>query len=414
MKKLTVGFYLKSDKARNGLCPIYGIIKLGNTSSTFSTGKLITKERWSSTNRLLKPLKLKQEILVKSFIYQIPIKAEELYQKLYKSNSLNLNITAKDICNILFGKEKTQHEVTIMEVADYHNKHFRLQVIKGERSKGSEEKYYRMSGVVKEYLESRFHCKDFDVCKINSDFIYGLDNFLRNERRRGSNVGIGHNTTVKYMRNISVMFNYALKRGLIKTNPFNCYDETIKEVPTIYLTSEELDKIESKQITIPRLELVRDVFLFSCYTALAPVDTMKLTWMHISIDSSGCTWILTNWQKTMVNSNVPLLRPVERIINKYKSDPRCAETKSLLPKISNAKMNAYLKEIADICGISKNLTWYVSRHTFATTVALSNGIPLEVVSKIMGHKRITQTQHYAKILDETVKKSMQELNKKYD
>jgi integrase len=136
---------------------------------------------------------------------------------------------------------------------------------------------------------------------------------------------------------------------------------------------------------------------------------MNLRKGNYSLDEDFDNWIRTNRQKTKVKTNVLVIPPLKRILEKYKDDPECIEENRLVPNRSNSNMNAYLKEIADICGIDKNLTWYVGRHTFATTVALANDIPMEVISKIMGHKRITQTQHYAKLLDGTVKKHMSNL-----
>jgi len=156
------------------------------------------------------------------------------------------------------------------------------------------------------------------------------------------------------------------------------------------------------------LERVKDVFLFSCYTGYAPVDACNLTSSNIFQDSSDALWIMTNRAKTAIRANVPILPPTLKIINKYKQLQI-----GLIPQISNQKMNAYLKEIADLCGITKNLTWYVARHTFATTVTLGNGVRIENVSSMMGHTNIKQTQHYAKVLDVNVMEDMTKLKQKY-
>ena len=194
----------------------------------------------------------------------------------------------------------------------------------------------------------------------------------------------------------------------IDKNPFNAYGGKIKVIEATYLTQEELERIESKLFRIDRLERVKDIFLFSCYTGYAPVDALKLTRKNIIQDANKNLWIKTNRQKTGTKANVPVLPQVLKIINKYQFD-----SDSLLPKISNQKMNAYLKEIAEIIGIDKNLTWYVARHTFATTVTLGNGIKIENVSSMLGHTTIKQTQHYAKVLDSSVSEDMQKLTAKY-
>ena len=158
-----------------------------------------------------------------------------------------------------------------------------------------------------------------------------------------------------------------------------------------------------------RLEKVKDIFLFSCYTSYAPVDVEKLTKKNLIKDNDGSYWIKTNRAKTNIKSNVPVLPPVKRIIDKYSH----LEGDKLLPKISNQKINEYLKEIADLCRIDKKLTHYVARHTFATTVTLGNGVAIENVSSMMGHTRISMTQHYAKVLDPNVKKDMDKVSNKY-
>ena len=176
----------------------------------------------------------------------------------------------------------------------------------------------------------------------------------------------------------------------------------------IYLTKEELDKIEKKIFHIERLEKVKDIFLFSCYTGYAPIDAQSLTGKNMICNNAGDFWIVTDRIKTGIRANVPVLPTVRRIISKYKGLQL-----GLIPSMSNQKMNAYLKEVADLCGIDKNLTWYVARHTFATTVTLGNGVKLENVSAMMGHSNIKQTQHYAKVLDSSVNDDMKRLTELY-
>jgi site-specific recombinase XerD len=247
------------------------------------------------------------------------------------------------------------------------------------------------------------------VDKINSTYIYNLESYLKFDSIYKGKVGIQNNSVVKYFKNIKTAFNYALKMDLILKNPFNIYSGKIKEIEATYLTDEELQRIEHKTFKIDRLERVKDIFLFSCYTGYAPVDSMKLTKANIIQDANKNLWIKTNRQKTGTRANVPVLPPVLKIINKS-----AIYGETLLPKISNQKMNAYLKEIADLVGLQKNLTWYVARHTFATTVTLGNGIKIENVSAMLGHTTIKQTQHYAKVLDLNVGLDMEKLKRKYE
>ncbi len=169
-----------------------------------------------------------------------------------------------------------------------------------------------------------------------------------------------------------------------------------------------MQEIASKEFKAERLTLVRDTFLFSCHTGLAYADVKKLKRNEIAVGVDGEQWIFTNRQKTDTSSRIPLLPTSLELLNKYKSHPQCVNDK-LLPVLSNQKMNAYLKEIADVCGIDKNLTFHIARHTFATTVTLSNGVPIETVSKMLGHTNLRTTQHYAKILDIKVSEDMKAL-----
>jgi site-specific recombinase XerD len=171
--------------------------------------------------------------------------------------------------------------------------------------------------------------------------------------------------------------------------------------------------IASKQFTTDRLGAVRDIFLFSCFTGLAYADTQKLKKEDVFIGVDGNKWINCKRQKSKSSSRIPLLPVAERILAKYAEDPFCLETGKLLPVKNNQKMNAYLKEIADVCGITKTLTTHIARHTFATTVTLSNKIPIETVSKMLAHQKISTTQEYAKILDDKVSRDMSGLRLKY-
>lgn len=181
----------------------------------------------------------------------------------------------------------------------------------------------------------------------------------------------------------------------------------------VFLTQEEITTIIEKKFVTSRMELVRDIFIFSCFTGLAYIDVKNLTPENITIGIDGHKWIYTHRQKTESASRIPLLEIPESIITKYGIHPKVVNEQKLLPVLTNQKVNAYLKEIADVCGITKELTFHIARHTFATTVTLTNGVPIESVSKMLGHKSLITTQHYAKILDKKVSDDMQMLRNKF-
>ena len=186
-----------------------------------------------------------------------------------------------------------------------------------------------------------------------------------------------------------------------------------REVERTALTEHELGILQNKSFSIERLKLVKDIFIFSCYTGLAYVDVQKLKRSEINIGVDGEKWIFTKRQKTDSSSRIPLLPAALEILENYQEHPQCKFQDKVLPVLSNQKMNSYLKEIADVCGIQKNLTYHIARHTFATTVTLSNGVPIETVSKMLGHRNLKTTQHYAKILDKKISEDMKNLRAKY-
>jgi site-specific recombinase XerD len=185
------------------------------------------------------------------------------------------------------------------------------------------------------------------------------------------------------------------------------------EVERAFLSMEEIETMLNKVFVSDRLNQVKDIFLFRCFTGLAYVDVKKLSRKNIAIGVDGDRWIYINRTKTDTRSNIPILPIASYLLEKYKDHPQVINQKKLLPLLSNQKMNSYLKEIADLCGINKELTYHIARHTFATTVTLSNGVPIESVSKMLGHKNLKTTQHYAKILDLKVSNDMQILKEKF-
>lgn len=414
MKKLKVCFFIKGDKKnKDGETAIYGKIYLGNVYSTFSTSKYILQERFEKTNSLRNALRINNEINLKTYLNSLSDSIEEKYIELIKVEENKNLITPLYLKNFCFNK-KTEKKITLLEIIETHNKYFRKQVNKGDRAIGSLEKYERMSNVISDYLKSKLKVKDIEFDKITRKFVFDFDEYLRFDRIHGNNKGLANNTTVKYIRNISVMINHSVKRGLINNNPFLVFDGKLEDIETTFLTLEELRKIEKKVLFNNRLDVVRDIFLFSCYTSYAPIDIKNLRRGNCILDEDLDSWVKARRKKTGIRTNVLAIPPLKRIIEKYQNNPECLNDNRLIPDRSNTNVNAYLKEIADLCNIDKNLTWYVGRHTFATTVALANDIPMEIISQIMGHKRITQTQHYAKLSDKNVKQAMMKLKEKFE
>jgi site-specific recombinase XerD len=253
----------------------------------------------------------------------------------------------------------------------------------------------------------KYKVSDIDIRKIDHEFITGYEFYLKTE------CNCAQNTAIKYIKNLGKIIHICLANGWLQKDPFIKYKGKVTEVERTFLSQEEIDAIFNKEFVTERLNQVRDIFLFSCFTGLAYSDVKKLSRKNIGLGIDGDQWIFINRTKTDTRSNIPILPIASAILDKYKDYPQAVNQDKLLPILSNQKMNAYLKEIADVCGINKILTFHIARHTFATTITLSNGIPIESVSKMLGHKNLKTTQHYAKILDLKVSNDMQILKEKF-
>jgi site-specific recombinase XerD len=316
----------------------------------------------------------------------------------------NEDITIEVFKNILNGT-KERHRLLIPIFEEHNNKIKELIGI--EYAPGTYERYKTSLKHTKDFLNWKYSISDIDITKIDYAFITDYEFYLRSVRK------CANNTAVKYIKNFNKIIKICLANDWLDKNPFANYKSKVKEVERVYLSEDEIQNIINKDFKIERLTLVRDIFLFSCFTGLAYIDVKNLTKSHISIGIDGDKWIFTHRQKTETASKIPILSVTQMIIDKYADHPQSVNEDKLLPILSNQKMNAYLKEIAAVCEIEKELTFHIARHTFATTVTLTNGVPIESVSKMLGHKNLRTTQHYAKVLDRKVSDDMKILRDKF-
>jgi len=398
--KVSILFYAKRAKVNaNGLFPIYTRITVNGKRVEMSTGRFVKPSKWSasagkmkgqseearSVNRQLDMLKIKIIDMQMEFIHQ------------------NIPITAKAFKSKLLGLDEKQR--MLIPIFQDHNKKIE-ELVGKEYAPGTLERYKTSLKHTIDFLEWKYKVSDIDILKINHAFITEYEFYLRSVRN------CSNNTAVKYIKNFGKIIKICLANNWIDKNPFSNYKAKVREVERVYLTEDEIQKILNKEFATERLSLVRDIFLFSCFTGLAYIDVKNLTKSHISFGIDGEKWIFTHRQKTESASKIPILPVTQLIIDKYLDHPQCLNEDRLLPILSNQKMNAYLKEIAGICEINKELTFHIARHTFATTVTLSNGVPIESVSKMLGHKNLRTTQHYAKVLDRKVSDDMRLLKEK--
>ena len=283
----------------------------------------------------------------------------------------------------------------LVPIFEEHNKKMEA-LIGDEYAPGTLERYRTSLRHTIEFMKLKYKISDIDIKKIDHTFIVDFDFFLRTTRK------CNNNSTIKYLRNFGKIIHICIANGWMTKNPFVNFKCKVKEVERAFLDDAEIEAVANKDFKIERLNLVRDIFIFSCYTGLAYIDVKQLTKANIVIGIDGERWICTHRQKTDTPSNIPLLPMVEKIISKYVDNPQCLNKGQLLPILSNQRMNSYQKEIGDVCGINKKLTFHIARHTFETTVTLNNGVHIESVSKMLGHKNLKTLQHYAKIVDKTV------------
>ncbi len=399
--KVNLHFYAKSTKANTkGQFPIYVRLTVNGIRTEFSTKKFIDPTRWLSETSKMKG-STEEARSINSYIDLMKSKVLDIQMELIHKNQ-ELNI--ENFKERLFGSEEKQR--MLVPIFQDHNNKIK-ELIGKEYALGTLERYTTSLKHTIEFLEWKYNISDIEISKINHAFITNYEFYLRSVRN------CANNTAVKYIKNFSKIIKICLANDWLEKNPFANYKSKVKEVERVYLTENEIQSIIEKDFKTERLSLVRDIFLFSSYTGLAYIDVKNLTKSHISYGIDGEKWIFTHRQKTESASKIPILPVTQMIIDKYKNHPQCINEDKLLPILSNQKMNAYLKEITGVCEIEKELTFHIARHTFATTVTLTNGVPIESVSKMLGHKNLRTTQHYAKVLDIKVSEDMKLLKEKF-
>jgi site-specific recombinase XerD len=389
----------KAAKTIKGTLPIYLRVTINGSRFETSISRDIEADKWLAKAEKAKGISEEAKTL-NSYLDTLRNTAFN-YQQEIRQEGKELNIqTFKE--KWLEIKEKP---VMLIDVFLEHNRKMKLLVGK-EYAQLTYIRYETTLAHTKKFLLYKYCREDMDVKKLDYSFINEFAFWLKAVRN------CNQNSTIKYLSNFKKIVNFCIQSGYIQRNPFVGFKLLKKEVVREILSKEDLEKMASVQFPTERSGQVRDIFLFCCYTGLAYADIKKLKRSEIVIGVDGERWIFTSRQKTETPSKIPLLPAALEILNKYENHPMCLNKNLLMPVLSNQKMNDYLKQIADLSGIDKVLTFHIARHTFATTITLSNGVPIETVSKMLGHKSLRTTQHYAKILDLKVSQDMQKLKEK--
>jgi len=392
-------FYLRKYKTdRVGRSIIYVRITVNGKRAEFSTGRKVHPSKWDSAYG--KVLGFSQD--VRQLNAQLVKIKTDLYRHAEKLHDKEQPLTAVSLKEAYLGLDKPVK--MLLEIFQEHND--RVDKLIGQDfAAGTAERYRTARKHLAEYIQHEHRRKDIPVTHVDHAFITGFEYYLKTQRK------CSHNSAVKYVVNFKKIIRIVYANGWIAKDPFANYKVRLKNVEREFLTAEELQRLMDTPFQHQRLEHVRDCFVFCCFTGLAYADVKKLTHDDFVTGIDGELWINTKRTKTKTKSNIPVLPTALMILEKYEDSPHLVNGK-VLPVLTNQKMNAYLKEIAVLSGIKKNLTTHLARHTFATTVTLSNGVSIESVSKMLGHKSLRTTQHYAKILNRKVSEDMQVLREK--
>lgn len=394
-------YILKNKQRKNGEAPVYARITVNGIRREFQIKRTVPFELWNQ-DRECSTGKDKVAKETNVYIETVRSKLYQIYRKLVLADKV---ITADLVRDLYFGNDEGQK--TLLKVFDEYNGRIRELIGNGFVDK-TVIRYEGTARYLKEFIKTKYGWTDIPLNHLTIAFIQDFDTFLKTKKK------CGHNTAITRLKNLKRVIHVALENEWLDKDPFISYKFRVEAVEPEFLTIEELREVMSKELNIPRIARVRDVFVFCCFTGLAFSDVQQLKAEHIVTDNKGNTWIRKCRQKTKNMCNIPLLPWASELLNKYKDDPECQLSGTLLPVPTNQRMNAYLKEIADVCGIQKDLTTHCARHTFATSISLANGASLENVSKMLGHSNINMTRHYARVLDQNISRDMEKIKNQLD
>lgn len=398
-----IRFYTKKSKLnRKGLTPILMRITMDGKRSEINIGRSVDAEKWNTKTEKMMGRSVEANE-VNDFIEIMRQKVRNVQKSFIEKNEPS---SLSKFVKRFKGEEKDMSKMTL-EVFKEHNEQMDRLADK-TISKSTAKRYWTCYNHVEQFINKEYNADDYRMKDINHQFISKFEYFLKTTRE------CNHNSALKYVNNFKKIIRIALANQWIDRDPFYNFKVHFETVEREYLNEEEVQKLIDKHLHLDRLKLVRDMFVFSCYTGLAYSDVKKLSNANITKGIDGGKWIRIKRTKTKSLSSIPLLPVAEQIIDRYKEHPEVKAGQCILPVLSNQKSNAFLKEIAIICGITKPLTTHLARHTFATTITLTNGVPIESVSKMLGHKDLRTTQHYAKIVDRKISDDMIMLREKLD
>lgn len=394
-------FYLKKTKnLKNGEAPVFMRITTNGERAELAAHRSIQSQLWDQKKGVAKGSSTKSHLL-NEYLENLKARVYQFQRQLENEDQIVSATAIKDLL-----QNKGRDNKNVIAVFSEHNTQCRERINKG-MAPATVTRYETTMKHLRDFIKQKHRAGDFPLRSINHKFIKDFEHYLMTVR------GCNRNTTGKYLGNFKKIIRLARFNDWIRRDPFENIKIRYEEVDRDYLTETELWILIKKDFSNDRLAKVKDIYLFCCFTGLAYADVARLTKENITIGIDNNKWLRIHRQKTNRISNIPLLEIPLAIIKKYEEDPYCRVYGKLLPVSSNQKMNEYLKEIVSICGIDKKLTTHTARHTFATTVTLTNNMSIEAVSKMLGHSSINMTKRYARIVDTLVGNEMAKIQSKY-
>lgn len=335
------------------------------------------------------------------FLNSMEIKIRKFANQLMEKRE---SVSSVKLINFILGK--TNQRTTVLKEFQLHNDQMLALVEKKEFAIGTHTRYQITKNHVQEFMRFKYCVEDMEFNDLNFEFVKDYEFYLKTVK------SISNNTALKYISNFKKIVLIAVDKEIIASDPFKRFKSKKTKVPKKPLSGSELKLLESHKFSTARLNVVRDVFVFQCYTGLAYIDVFNLRNLDIKEGVDGEQWILKERQKTGSPINIPLLPKAVEILERYKNHPTCIERDSVLPVNSNQKMNEYLKEIADLCGITSALNTHKARRTFGSTITLNNNVPIHVVKEMLGHQSVSQTEEYALTEQISIGREMQGLKER--
>lgn len=383
----------KGKPNKSGRVPILMQLTIGQQTCHISTKQNILPEKWGDG----KPIgHTREDQAITAVLEEIRTKA---YNKFLQLQGQNINVTPERLKQALLGKDQVQPRGYV-EIFDQWLVEY-SKMVGITTSKRTLDKYILVRNRLQDYIASQLGVKDISLEEVTPKFLSNFDNYLRVE------YNMANNHAMKIRQKLRTIYKVAIDNGWVSKNPFSTVKIHFEPVERDVLTKSELTALIQTDMIFDRLDKMRDVFVFACFTGLAHCDVAGLTKENIITDEAGQVWLKTHRQKTSEVVDIPLLEIPQLIIKKYQGMKEL--NGKLLPTLTNSCSNLYLKEVAVRCGINKTLTFHMARHTFATTVTLSNGVPIESVAKMLGHRNIRTTQIYAKIIKDKLAEDMSKL-----